>query len=102
MTIDTNWVESKFRELSGDSKFIDFLNSEFSSRSGFISFMPNEVSEYETLLDPNSNEYWKVVSAIVKYIVSEDPSARDSVMLDLDENLSGNADYISFRDFDIY
>lgn len=102
MTIDTNWVESKFRELSGDSKFIDFLNSEFSSRSGFISFMPNEVSEYETLLDPNSNEYWKVVSAIVKYIVSEDPSVRDSVMLDLDENLSGNANYISFRDYDIY
>ena len=102
MTIDTNWVESKFRELSGDSRFTDFLNSEFSSRSGFISFMPNEISEYETLLDPNSNEYWKVVSAIVKYIVSEDPSISESVTEDLYESLRGNADYTTFSSFDIF
>ena len=102
MTIDTNWVENKFRELSENSAFTKFIDREFSSRDGFISFMPNETSEYETLLDPNNGEYWKVVSAIIKFIVNEDPSIRDSVTEDLYESLRENADYTTFSSFDIY
>lgn len=102
MTIDTNWVESKFRELSENSAFTKFIGREFSSRDGFISFMPNETSEYETLLDPNNGEYWKVVSAIIKFIVNEDPSIRDSVTEDLYESLRENADYTTFSSFDIF
>ena len=102
MTIDTNWVESKFRELSENSEFTKFINREFSSRDGFISFMPNDTSEYETLLDPNNGEYWKVVSAIIKFIVNEDPSIRNSVTEDLYESLTENADYTKFSSFDIF
>ena len=64
--------------------------------------MPNETSEYETLLDPNNGEYWKVVSAIITFIVNEDPSIRDSVTEDLYESLSENADYTTFSSFDIF
>lgn len=102
MTIDTNWVNDKFNEFSADKKFIGFLQDNYTSRSGFISFMPDSTAEYTELLDPNGDEYWKVVSAIVSYIVSEDPSIKESAMEDLIDDLSGNADYRTFRDYDIY
>jgi hypothetical protein len=102
MTIDADWVASKFAELSNEPKFADFLNDSFSSRSGFISFMPNEVEGYNDLLDPNSSDYWKVVSAIVKFMVYDDPSIRDDVTEDMIEYLRGNADYASLSSYGIY
>lgn len=100
MTIDTGWVESKFNELSGDYKFTDYLDSEFSSRDGFISSMPNAASGYNELLDPSNPEYWKVVSAIVRYIVYSDKSIAESATEDLIDDLISNADYVSIRNFD--
>lgn len=102
MTIDTDWVASKFAELSNEPKFADFLNDSFSSRSGFISYMPNEIEGYNDLLDPNSSDYWKVVSAIVKFMVYDDPSIRDDVTEDMIECLRGNPDYASLSSYGIY
>lgn len=102
MTIDADWVASKFAELSNEPKFADFLNDSFSSRSGFISFMPNEVEDYNDLLDPNSSDYWKVVSAIVKFMVYGDPSIRNDVTEDMIEYLRGNSDYASLSSYGIY
>jgi len=102
MTIDADWVASKFAELSNEPKFADFLNDSFSSRSGFISFMPNKVEDYNGLLDPNSSDYWKVVSAIVKFMVYDDPSIRNDVTEDMIENLRGNPDYASLSSYGIY
>lgn len=102
MTIDTNWVESKFREFSNDPKFKSFLKDNYSSRSGFISYMPNNTFEYESILDPNDADYWKLVSAIITYIVDADPSIRESAMLDLEDDLVSNADYERFSTLGIY
>lgn len=102
MTIDTNWVESKFREFSNEPKFKSFLEDNYSSRSGFISFMPDNTAEYESILDPNDSDYWKLVSAIVTYIVDADPSIRESAMEDLMDDLRGNADYVTFSMFEIF
>lgn len=102
MTIDADWVASKFAELSNEPKFADFLNDSFSSRSGFISFMPNKVEDYNGLLDPNSSDYWKVVSAIVKFMVYDDPSIRNDVTEDMIEYLRGNPDYASLSSYGIY
>ena len=100
MEVDTAWVESKLAEFSNDPGFKDFLRKEFSSRSGFISYMPNDVSEYNGLLDPDDSDYWKVVSAIVQFIVSEDMSIREGVTQDLLEAVESNANYVSMRSFD--
>ena len=103
MTIDTNWVASKFAELSANEpKFADYLNDNYSSRSGFISYMPNEVEGYNDMLDPNSSDYWKVVSAIVMFMVYDDPSIRNDVTEDMIEYLRGNADYASLSSYGIY
>ena len=103
MTIDTNWVASKFAELSANEpKFADYLNDNYSSRSGFISFMPNEVEGYNDMLDPNSSDYWKVVSAIVMFMVYDDPSIRNDVTEDMIEYLRGNSDYASLSSYGIY
>ena len=103
MTIDTNWVASKFAELSANEpKFADYLNDNYSSRSGFISYMPNEVEGYNDMLDPNSSDYWKVVSAIVMFMVYDDPSIKNDVTEDMIEYLRGNADYASLSSYGIY
>lgn len=102
MSIDTNWVESKFRELSSDSKFNKFLGERYSSRSGFMSFMPNNASEYEEILDPNSTDYWKLVSAIISYIVDNDPSISESIIEDLYEYIISNADFVTYSDLGLY
>jgi hypothetical protein len=102
MTIDANWVESKFDEFSRDSKFIDFIKKEYSSRDGFISFMPSDVSEYDELLDPDNSDYWQVVSAVITYIVNSDTSIRESVMDDLYDYMISNPNYVSFSEFMIF
>lgn len=102
MSIDTNWVESKFRELSSDSKFNKFLGERYSSRSGFMSFMPDNTSEYEEILDPNSTDYWKLVSAIISYIVNNDPSISESVTEDLYEYIISNPDFVTYSDLELY
>lgn len=102
MAIDTSWVESKFAEFSNDPGFQQFIDNAFSSRSGFISYMPNSTYEYSDLLDPNNSEYWKVVSAIIQYIVDSDKSIRESVTEDLYDDLRGNANYTTFSGYDIY
>lgn len=99
MSIDTGWVESKFMELKDDSKFKKFINREFSSRDGFISFMPNDTESYRELLDPNNNEYWKLVSAIIQYIVSEDMKIREDITMDLYESIVENPDFVSMNSF---
>ena len=99
MSIDTGWVESKFMELKDNSKFKKFINREFSSRDGFISFMPNDTESYRELLDPNNNEYWKLVSAIIQYIVSEDMKIREDITMDLYESIVENPDFVSMNSF---
>lgn len=99
MTIDTGWVRAKFNEFSNDSKFRKFIDDTFSSRSGFISFMPDDVDSYSALLDSDSGEYWKVVSAIIQYIISEDVSIRNDITMDLVYDIEENADYVSMRSF---
>ena len=93
-SVDTAWVDNKFRELSRKPDFANYLKREFSDRSGFISFMPNDVDSYNELLDPNSSDYWKVVCAIVGYLISEDTSIRDDALYDLEETLLTNPDFI--------
>lgn len=102
MTIDTNWVDSKFREFSDDPKFESFLKDNYSSRSGFISYMPDDTAEYESILNPDDSDYWKLVSAIITYIVDADPSIRESAMLDLEDDLISNANYERFSTLGIY
>ncbi len=101
-TVDTKWLESKFIEFSRKSDFSSYLKKEFSSRDGFISFMPNDVDSYNDLLDPSSNEYYKVVSAVVGYIISEDTSIRRDVTEEMYEELIGNPDYATFSSYEIY
>lgn len=100
MSINTGWVESKFMELKDDSKFKKFIDHEFSSRSGFISFMPNDTESYEELLNTNNDDYWKLVSAIIQYIVSENMKIREDVTLDLLEKVESNGAYVSMRDYE--
>lgn len=102
MNVNTSWVENKFYELSDYPEFIDFLYRRYSSYDGFISFMPDNTAEYEAILDPNNSDYWKVVSAIVAYIVDQDPSIRDDVTSDMVEYIQGNPDFVTFSDFEIY
>ena len=102
MNVNTSWVENKFRELSNDPEFIRFLDKQYSSRDGFISFMPNDTAGYESILDPSNNDYWKVVSAIVTYIVNQDTSIRDDVTYDMVEYITGNSNYVTFSMFEIF
>ena len=100
--VDTGWVASKLRELSGDPNFRKFINKEYSSRDGFMSFMPNDVDEYNGMLDPNSTDYWKVVSAIVSFMVSEDPTICNDVTDGLVESVETNADYVRCSSLGIF
>ena len=100
--VNTAWVENKFREFSGNPDFSKFLKKEFSSYDGFISFMPDDVDSYSEILDPNSSDYWKAVSAIVGYIISLDPSIREDATEDLYEDVMSNADFVRCSSLDIY
>lgn len=100
--VNTAWVENKFREFSGNPDFSKFLKKEFSSYDGFISFMPDDVDSYSEILDPNSSDYWKLVSAIVGYIISLDPSIREDATEDLYEYVMSNPDFVRCSSLDIY
>lgn len=100
MTIDTDWVESKLAEFGNDPDFKNYIKENFSSRSGFISYMPDDVAEYSELLDPSNPEYWKVVSAVIQYIVDSDRSIAESATMDLYDDLISNANYVTMRSFD--
>lgn len=100
--VNTAWVENKFREFSGNPDFSKFLKKEFSSYDGFISFMPDDVDSYSDILDPNSSDYWKAVSAIVGYIISLDPSIREDATEGLYEDVICNADFVRCSSLDIY
>lgn len=102
MTIDTNWVANKFRELSSESDFRRFIDDSYSSYDGFISYMPNTVDEFNELANPSDSEYWKLVSAIITYMVAENESIKNDIMGELEEWLVGNPDYESFSTFEIY
>ena len=93
MRINTSWVKSKFAELSKKSDFRRFIKDNFSSRSGFISFMPNDVTGFDALLNPSNPEYWKVVSAIIQYMVDEDTSIREDVTEELLEDIQSNPSF---------
>lgn len=101
-SVDTAWVENKFRELSRKPDFANYLKREFSSRDGFISFMPDDVDSYNELLDPSNDNYWKVVSAIVGYLISEDTSIRDHATYDLEDSVLSNADFVRCSSLGIY
>ena len=101
-SVDTAWVDNKFRELSRKPDFAKYLKKEFSSYDGFISFMPDDVDSYNELLDPNSSDYWKVVCAIVGYLISEDTSIRDHALYDLEDTLLSNPDFIRCSSYDIF
>ena len=100
--VDTAWVENKFNEFREDDDFHSFLRKEFSDRSGFISFMPNSAYEYEELLDPSNKDYWKLVSAIVGYIISLDPSIREDATEHLYYDVVENPDFVTCSSLDIY
>ena len=100
--VDTAWVENKFREFSGDPNFSKFIKKEFSSYDGFISFMPDDVDSYSEIPDPDSPHYWKLVSAIVGYIISLDLSIREDATEDLYEDVMSNADFVRCSSLDIY
>ena len=102
MTIDTDWIESQFGNLRGDPEFKQFIKDKYSSRDGFISFMPNTIEEYAEILESKGGDYWKIVSAIVSYMVYCDTSIRDNASLDLEEELIENHDYIRCSDLGIY
>lgn len=102
MTIDTTWVEDKFREFSNEPEFQKYLKDNFSSRSGFWSWMPDNTTGYEEILDPADKDYWKLVSAIIGYIVGQDTSIRDDVTMDLYESIIENPDYATFSSYEIY
>jgi len=102
MIIDTDWVESQFGKLSNDPEFEKFIKDNYSSRDGFISFMPNTIYEYEEILSSKGDDYWKIISAIVTYMVHCDPSIPNYVMSDLEEALMINADYVRCSDLGIY
>lgn len=102
LEVDTDWVANTFMELTDKPEFQDCVKEHFSSRSGFISFIPDSISELEELLDPNDSDYWKVVSAIVTYLVDQDPQIADDVTDEMVEYISSNPDYATFSMYGIY
>ena len=102
LEVDTDWVEQTFMELADKPEFQNCVKEHFSSRSGFISFIPDNVSELEELLDPDDGDYWKVVAAIVRYFVDQDPQIADDVTDEMVEYISGNPDYATFSMYGIY
>lgn len=102
--VDNKWVNSKFAEVQKSPKFKQFVNKEFSSRDGFISFMPNDPDEYDALLSKAgmNQEFWKLVCALVKYCVWEDPSICDDITSRLYEYVISNPDYVCCSFYDIY
>ena len=102
LEVDTDWVAQTFMELADKPEFQNCIKEHFSSRSGFISFIPNTVSELEELLDPEDRDYWKVVAAIVRYFVDQDPQIADDVTDEMVEYISGNPDYVTFSMYGIY
>ena len=102
LEVDTDWVANTFMELADKPEFQNCVKEHFSRRSGFISFIPDNVSELEELLDPDDRDYWKVVAAIVRYFVDQDPQIADDVTDEMVEYISGNPDYVQFSWYGIY
>lgn len=100
--VDTDWVASKFAELSSNPNFESFLKERYSSYSGFISFMPNNVKDFDKYADPDNEDYWKMVSAIVTYYVEQNPDIAEDATDDLIEYISGNPVYATFSMYGIY
>jgi hypothetical protein len=100
--IDTDWVASKFAELSSNPDFVSFIKKRYSSYDGFISFMPNTVEDFETLGDPDDSDYWKIVSAIVSYYVEQNPKIAEDATMDLVDYVSCNPTYATFSMNGIY
>lgn len=100
--IDTDWVAAKFSELSANLDFVAFLKERYSSYSGFFSFMPNDVAGFEALGNPDNEDYWKVVSAIVTYYVNQNPEIAENATDDLIDYLYGNYSYATFSMYGIY
>jgi hypothetical protein len=100
MRINTSWVKFKFAELSKKGDFRKFIRDNFSSRSGFISFIPNDVDDYDALLNPSNPEYWKVVSAIIQYMIDEDTTIREDATEDLIDDILSNPSFERVSAFD--
>ena len=100
--IDTDWVASKFSELSANPDFVAFLKKRYSSYSGFFSFMPNDVAGFEELGNPDNEDYWKMVSAIVTYYVNQNPEIAEDATMALVDYLNGNPMYCTFSMNNIY
>ena len=101
-TVDSAWLVGKFNELRRDPEFKKFLSRNFSSRDGFISFMPDDVSEFEEIMSPTNKDYWKVVCAVVQFMVSQDRSIMEDVTTELLCDVEDNADYVRCSSMGIY
>lgn len=101
MIIDTDWIESQFGKLRDDPEFKKFIKDNYSSYDGFISFMPNNIEEYAEILESKSDDFWKIVSAIVSYMVYCNKSIRAHALMDLEEALIENYNYVRFSDLGI-
>ena len=101
LEINTDWVAKTFMELSKDEDFIEFIKSKYTSRSGFISFMPNSIEGFNEYISPDDHEYWKVVSAIVSYLVDIDPSVKEDVMDEMYEDLRGSGNFVTYSDLNM-
>lgn len=101
MTIDTDWIASQFGKLRDDPEFKKFIKDNYSSYDGFISFMPNNIEEYAEILESKSDDFWKIVSAIVSYMVYCNKSIRAHALMDLEEALIENYNYVRFSDLGI-
>lgn len=102
MSIDTNWVETTYAELVQDDAFVAFIKKHYSSRSGFISFFPNTVEEFDEIIRPDSDNYYKVVAAICHYIVESDASIAENSTADLVEYLYESGNFTTFSQLGIY
>lgn len=101
-TVDPVWVIDKFREIRNDPSFKKFMKTYFSSRDGFISFMPDDPESYDEIMDPSNSEYWKVVAAIVQYMVNSDPTIMYDVTEDLLYSMLENHEYVTCSELGIY
>ena len=102
MEIDADWVEDTFMELQNDPDFIEFIEEHFTSRDGFFSYMPNNPQDLEEMLSYTNPQYWKLVSELIQYIISQDPDIYDHVTDNMVEELESSGEFITFRDLGIY
>jgi hypothetical protein len=101
MEIDAAWVEDTFISLMDDPGFKEYIDERFSSRDGFISYLPNNTEDLEEMLDPHNRDYWKVVSELVQYFVSEDPNIADSITDEMIDDLRYSGKFVTFSDLGI-